>query len=277
MSRLNRCAVLRLCGWFLGVTLTLLAQQAEAQTKDPVYIGITGPLTGQYAQYGAQWKKGFDYALDEINAAGGINGRPLQYIFEDSQSDPRQTVVIARKFVGGRARRGGGRGFLQCRLDGGFADLSGSGPRAVRLHQFPPGFHQGRRLHLEQRRQPEGRDAAARGSRPRHGAEAARRPLHQQRLGPHRQGPARRGRQEARRRGGRRGGLSGRREGFPLRHRAACAMRTRIGIALISYYPDGAQLTRQIHNAGHDAADHRRRLDLFAEVPRARRGCRSTA
>src|ERR1700682_3881674 len=99
MSRLNRCAVLRLCGWLFGVTLTLLAQQAEAQTKDPVYIGITGPLTGQYAQYGAQWKKGFDYALDEINTAGGINWRQLQYIFEDSQSDPRQTVVIARKFV----------------------------------------------------------------------------------------------------------------------------------------------------------------------------------
>jgi branched-chain amino acid transport system substrate-binding protein len=62
-------------------------------------VGVCGPLTGQYAQYGAQWKKGFDLALDEINASGGINGRLLQYVFEDSQSDPRQTVAIARKFV----------------------------------------------------------------------------------------------------------------------------------------------------------------------------------
>lgn len=77
------------------------ASRAEAQgaDKSPVFIGVCGPLTGQYAQYGAQWKKGFDLAIDEINAGGGINGRPLSYVFEDSQSDPRQTVSIARKFV----------------------------------------------------------------------------------------------------------------------------------------------------------------------------------
>ena len=51
------------------------------------------------AQYGAQWKKGFDLALGEINAAGGVNGRPIVYQFEDSQADPRQAVAIAQKFV----------------------------------------------------------------------------------------------------------------------------------------------------------------------------------
>ena len=73
--------------------------QGGAQGGEPVMIGVCGPLTGQYAQYGAQWKKGFDLALDEINGTGGINGRPLKYVFEDSQSDPRQTVAIARKFI----------------------------------------------------------------------------------------------------------------------------------------------------------------------------------
>src|SRR3954470_21858038 len=72
---------------------------ALAQSKEPILIGVTGPLTGQYAQYGAQWKRGFDVALDEINANGGINGPPVAYVFEDSQSDPRQTVTIARKYV----------------------------------------------------------------------------------------------------------------------------------------------------------------------------------
>ena len=37
--------------------------------------------------------------MDEINGAGGVNGRPLAYTFEDSQSDPRQSVAIAQKFV----------------------------------------------------------------------------------------------------------------------------------------------------------------------------------
>src|SRR4029079_9583472 len=35
----------------------------------------------------------------EINGAGGVDGRPLQYLFEDSQSDPKQSVVVAQKFV----------------------------------------------------------------------------------------------------------------------------------------------------------------------------------
>ena len=83
----------------LGAVAAGLAAPAFAQTKDPILIGVSGPLTGQYAQYGAQWKKGFDLALDEINASGGINGRPLAYEFEDTQSDPRQTVTVARKFV----------------------------------------------------------------------------------------------------------------------------------------------------------------------------------
>lgn len=66
---------------------------------EPIVIGVSGPLTGQNAQYGAQWKKGFDLALDEVNGQGGIGGRPLQYVFEDSQSDPKQSVAVAQKFV----------------------------------------------------------------------------------------------------------------------------------------------------------------------------------
>src|SRR5580698_2416701 len=72
---------------------------AETPSGEPVVIGVSGPLTGQNAQYGAQWKKGFDLALEEINAKGGIKGRPLTYDFEDSQSDPRQSVAVAQKFV----------------------------------------------------------------------------------------------------------------------------------------------------------------------------------
>jgi branched-chain amino acid transport system substrate-binding protein len=84
-----------------AVLAALGAMSALAQTAsgEPVTIGVSGPLTGQNAQYGAQWKKGFDLALEEVNARGGVKGRPLQYVFEDSQADPRQTVAIAQKFV----------------------------------------------------------------------------------------------------------------------------------------------------------------------------------
>src|SRR5277367_4342995 len=84
----------------LGMLCGLGTAAALAQASgEPVTIGVSGPLTGQNAQYGAQWKKGFDLALEEVNGRGGVKGRPLQYVFEDSQADPRQTVAIAQKFV----------------------------------------------------------------------------------------------------------------------------------------------------------------------------------
>lgn len=79
--------------------LSFAAVAPVTRAQEPIYIGVSGPLTGPNAQYGAQWKKGFDLALEEINGKGGVDGRPLEYIFEDSQSDPKQSVVIAQKFV----------------------------------------------------------------------------------------------------------------------------------------------------------------------------------
>ena len=89
--------------FFTGAALAaassaILTRSALAQS-DPVLIGVSGPLTGANAQYGLQWKQGFDLALDKINAEGGVKGRKVAYVFEDSQSDPRQAVAIAQKFV----------------------------------------------------------------------------------------------------------------------------------------------------------------------------------
>ena len=94
----RRLVVLPAAALWLGMTAAMPAGAAPA-TGDPVLLGVSGPLTGANAQYGAQWRKGFDLALGEINGDGGIHGRPLAYMFEDSQSDPRQSVAIAQKLV----------------------------------------------------------------------------------------------------------------------------------------------------------------------------------
>jgi branched-chain amino acid transport system substrate-binding protein len=87
--------------FLLGAAAVLVARGALAEPAkgEPILMGVSGPLTGPNAQYGAQWKQGFDLALDEINADGGIKGRPLAYLFEDTQSDPRQSVAVAQKYV----------------------------------------------------------------------------------------------------------------------------------------------------------------------------------
>jgi branched-chain amino acid transport system substrate-binding protein len=99
-SRLSAFArhLVALAGAVLALSFQSEAGAAPA-SGEPVFFGVSGPLSGPNAQYGAQWKAGFDLALDEINSQGGINGHPLQYVFEDSQSDPRQAVTIAQKFV----------------------------------------------------------------------------------------------------------------------------------------------------------------------------------
>ncbi|CAO3424712.1 ABC transporter substrate-binding protein [Azospirillum doebereinerae] len=98
----RRSAVFNVLAGGLALAGAVLAGSpavAANATGEPLWFGVSGPLTGPSAQYGAQWKKGFDLALDEINAAGGVKGRPLRYVFEDSQNDPRQSIAIAQKFV----------------------------------------------------------------------------------------------------------------------------------------------------------------------------------
>ncbi len=87
----------------LGLALTALLAfpflALTAQSNEPVVIGVGGPMTGAQAQYGAAWKKGFALALEEINASGGIQGRPLTIDFQDTQNIPAQTVAVAQKFI----------------------------------------------------------------------------------------------------------------------------------------------------------------------------------
>jgi branched-chain amino acid transport system substrate-binding protein len=86
-------------GLALGSALALVSPAFAQTSGEPVTIGVSGPLTGPAAQYGELWKQGFDLALEKINADGGIDGHPLEYVFEDSQNDPRQSIAIAQKFI----------------------------------------------------------------------------------------------------------------------------------------------------------------------------------
>jgi len=64
----------------------LSAGQIHAQ--DSIKVGIILPLTGGQAAFGEIEKNSFEMALDEINAAGGINGKKLDFVFEDDTGKP---------------------------------------------------------------------------------------------------------------------------------------------------------------------------------------------
>ncbi len=86
----------------LCVHLVLSASLAHAQqgvTKDEILIGSIQDLSGPIAGFGKQARFGMQLAVDEINELGGINGRKLRVIFEDSGYDPKKAVLAAQKLV----------------------------------------------------------------------------------------------------------------------------------------------------------------------------------
>ena len=84
-----------------GCSLSASAGDSSASAKDgsTVYFGVSAAITGQYAQYGQQFKEAFDLAVEQVNKDGGIDGHPVALKYEDSQSDPKQSVTVAQKFV----------------------------------------------------------------------------------------------------------------------------------------------------------------------------------
>src|SRR5215813_2118643 len=78
-----------------------LAKPAIA-AKDPILIGYLPALTGPSSSTGIGINRGIQLAVQEINAAGGIDGRPLELITRDTQSDPTKAVNGAAELTRGQ-------------------------------------------------------------------------------------------------------------------------------------------------------------------------------
>src|SRR5246500_2041450 len=73
----------------------------SARAADEIKMGLNDPLTGTYAELGKNEQIGCELAVEEINAKGGILGRPVQLLVEDSTSaDTGTAVQKARKLIG---------------------------------------------------------------------------------------------------------------------------------------------------------------------------------
>jgi branched-chain amino acid transport system substrate-binding protein len=71
----------------------------RAYADNPIKIGLPTVLSGGNAQYGTQAKRACELFGKEINAKGGVLGRPLQFIYEDTGGDPATAVRKAQKLV----------------------------------------------------------------------------------------------------------------------------------------------------------------------------------
>ncbi len=72
---------------------------APAPAKADINIATAGPMTGQYASFGEQMRRGAEMAVADINAAGGVLGQKLKLSIGDDACDPKQAVAVANKMV----------------------------------------------------------------------------------------------------------------------------------------------------------------------------------
>jgi branched-chain amino acid transport system substrate-binding protein len=90
----------------LGLAASLVAGMAcerrgggAADDSGPIKVGVYVDLTGQTSSFGQSTKNGIQMAADEINKAGGINGRQVQLVIEDDQGLPAQAATVVTKLI----------------------------------------------------------------------------------------------------------------------------------------------------------------------------------
>jgi branched-chain amino acid transport system substrate-binding protein len=83
----------------LAAAATLAVAQSQGISKTEITIGSIQDLSGPIAGFGKQVRLGMMLRVDEVNQQGGVNGRKLKLLVEDSAYDPKRAVLAAQKLV----------------------------------------------------------------------------------------------------------------------------------------------------------------------------------
>jgi branched-chain amino acid transport system substrate-binding protein len=82
-----------------GIALSFAAALSATTALADITIATVGPITGQLAALGEQYKRGAEMAVADINAAGGVNGEKLVLEIGDDACDPKQAVAVANQMA----------------------------------------------------------------------------------------------------------------------------------------------------------------------------------
>jgi branched-chain amino acid transport system substrate-binding protein len=89
--------------WIVGIVVVILivvmVSRGGSNNTGPIKIGFIGPLTGSASSIGQNAQSAVEVAVDQVNSAGGINGRPLQVIYEDGQCSGAPSSSAASKLI----------------------------------------------------------------------------------------------------------------------------------------------------------------------------------
>jgi branched-chain amino acid transport system substrate-binding protein len=83
----------------LVVGLVFASVGKPVQAAEPIKIGTIMSITGPFGFIGTPQKEAFNALIEDVNAKGGILGRPIELLFEDDQSIPTNAVIAATKLI----------------------------------------------------------------------------------------------------------------------------------------------------------------------------------
>ena len=118
----HRGTVLRQAAWLAATLATvgsLATLPALSAPAEPIKFGFSAPLTSPIAFAAVRAKYGTEFAAEQLNAKGGILGRPVEVLDGDTRLDPNEAINIARRFT------------LQENVRAYFGDFTSSRPLAI--------------------------------------------------------------------------------------------------------------------------------------------------
>lgn len=99
MKRTTKIVIIIVIILLLGAIVFFQNKQQPGFNSDTIQVGVLLPLSGDAASYGEPARNVFELARSEINSSGGINGKNLEFIYEDSKCNGRDAVNAAQKLV----------------------------------------------------------------------------------------------------------------------------------------------------------------------------------
>lgn len=99
MKAYSKLAVALLATAGVGAATTAIAAEQMGVSKNEIVIGTIQDLSGPLAGFGKALRYGMQMRVDEVTDQGGINGRKLKFVAEDSGYDPKKGLLAAQKMV----------------------------------------------------------------------------------------------------------------------------------------------------------------------------------
>lgn len=86
-------------GFIVLIAVLIFVVREYRQEKGPIKVGMAITLTGRPSTFGVHTRNGFILALEQLNRAGGIGGRPIELITKDDKANPEQALRVDQELL----------------------------------------------------------------------------------------------------------------------------------------------------------------------------------